>query len=99
MYKFGQIEIPSKEFNSLYRIQKDVDLKKIRVSKGFVANKRDTRYTVGYEVESGKIVPLCIKTTRDCPSPGVSRYIESSPWKMGFNVAEEETWIRQYESI
>ena len=32
MYKFGQIEISSKEFNSVYQIQKDVDLEKIRVS-------------------------------------------------------------------
>ena len=42
MYKFGQIEIASKEFNSVYQIQKDVDLEKIRVSEGFVANKHDT---------------------------------------------------------
>ena len=79
MYKFGQIEIASKEFNSVYQIQKDVELEKIRVSEGVVANKHDTRYTVGYEVESGKIVPLCIKTPKDCLSSGVSRYNESSP--------------------
>ena len=66
MYKFGQIEIESKKFNSIYEVQKDVDLEKIRVSEGVVANKHDMRYTIGYEVEPGKIVPLCIKTPRDC---------------------------------
>ena len=34
MYKFGQIEIESKKFNSIYEVQKDVDLEKIRVSEG-----------------------------------------------------------------
>ena len=38
MYKFGQIEIASKEFNSIYEVQKDVDLEKIRMSEGVVAN-------------------------------------------------------------
>ena len=54
MYKFGQIEIESKKFNSIYEVQKDIDLEKIRVSEGVVANKHDTRYIVGYEVESGE---------------------------------------------
>ena len=43
MYKFGQIEIESKKFNSVYQVQKDVDCGKIRVSEGVVANKHDTR--------------------------------------------------------
>ena len=64
MYKFGQIEITSKDFNSLYQIANDADCEKIRVSEGVVANKHDTRYTIGYEVEPGKIVPLCIKTSK-----------------------------------
>ena len=42
MYKFGQIEILSKDFNSVYQIVNDVDCKKIRVSEGVVANKHDT---------------------------------------------------------
>ena len=73
MYKFGQIEIASKEFNSVYQIAKDVDVEKIRMSEGVVANKHDTQYTIGYEVETGKIVPLCIKTPKDCLSSGVSQ--------------------------
>ena len=99
MYKFGRIEIESKKFNSIYEVQKDIDLEKIRVSEGVVANKHDTRYTVGYEVESGEIIPLCIKTPKDCLSSGVSRFNEASPWKMGFNVSEDEAWVEQYEGI
>ena len=99
MYKFGQIEIESKKFNSIYEVQKDVDLEKIRVSKGVVANKHDVRYILGYEIEPGVVVPLCIKTPKDCLSSGISRYNEASSWKMGFNVSEDETWIQQYDSI
>ena len=43
MYKFGEIEIESNKFNSVYQVQKDVDCGKIRVSEGVVANKHDTR--------------------------------------------------------
>ena len=73
MYKFGQIEIVSKEFNSVYQITNDVDCEKIRISEGVVANKHDTRYTIGYEVEPGKVVPLYIKTST---CSGVTRYEE-----------------------
>ena len=68
MYKFGQIEISSKEFNSVYQVQNDVNCEKIRISKGVEANKHDTRYIIGYETEPGTIVPLYIKTPRDCLS-------------------------------
>ena len=99
MYKFGQIEIESKKFNSIYEIQKDVKLEKIRVSEGVVANRCDIRFIIGYEVESGVIVPLHIKTPKSCFSSGVTRYNESSPWKIGFNVGEDEAWVQQYEAI
>ena len=99
MFKFGQIQIVSKDFNSKYKLTNEVELEKIRLSEGVTANKHDTRYTIGYELEPGKIVPLYIKTPRDCVSSGVSRYNESSPWKMGFNVGEDEVWVRQYEAI
>ena len=96
MYKFGQIEIESKKFNSEYQIQKDVDCEKIRVSEGVVANRCDTRFIIGYEVESGVIVPLHMKTPKSCFSSGVSRYNEASPWKMGFNMREEEAWLSDF---
>ena len=56
------------------------------MSEAVVANKHDARFTVGYEVEPGRIVPLCIKTPKYCLSSGVSRFNEASPWKMGFNI-------------
>ena len=99
MYKFGQIKIASKDFNSVYQIANDADCEKIRVSEGVVANKHDTRYTIGYEVEPGKIVPLCIKTPKECLSSGVTRYSESSPWKMVFNFGGDEAWVRRYEAV
>jgi len=99
MHKFGQIEIASKEFNSKYPIISTIDLNKIRLSEGVVANKRDTRYTIGYEVEPGKIVPLYMKTPKNCASLGVSRYNESSAWKIGFNVSEDENWIKKYDAV
>ena len=99
MYKFGQISISSKDFNSEYQVQKDVDLMKIRVSEGVVANRCDIRYIVGYEVKPGVIVPLYIKTPKDCFSSGVSRHNDNSPWKMGFNVGEDEAWVEKYEGI
>ena len=51
MYKFGEIEIESKKFNSIYEVQKDIDLERIRVSEGVVANRCDTRFIIGYEIE------------------------------------------------
>ena len=78
MYKFGNFEIESKKFNSEYQVQKDVELEKIRISEGVVANKHDERHTVGYGVAPGVVVPLCIKTPKDCLSSGISRYNEAS---------------------
>ena len=112
MYKFGQISISSKDFNREYQVQKYVDLEKIRVSEAVgghfgedtnravaCGGRCDTRYIVGYEVKPGVIVPLHIKTPKDCFSSGVSWYNESSPWKMGFNVREDEAWVQQYAAI
>ena len=81
------------------RSRKDIDLERILVSEAVVANKHDARFTVGYEAEPGRVVPLCIKTPKDCLSSGVSRFSEASPWKMGFNVSEDEAWVKQYEAI
>ena len=99
MYKFGRIENSSKEFNSVYQVQNNVDCGKIRISKGVVASKYDTRFTIGYEVEPEKIIPFYIKTPKDCLSSGVTRYNESSPWKMGFNVGGDEGRVRKYEAV
>ena len=99
MFKFGQIEVASKDFHSTYQVTDIIDFEKITLSEGVVANKYDTRYTIGYEVEPGKFIPLYIKTPKSCWSSGVSRYNENSAWKMGFNVSEDPSWMKKYEMI
>ena len=76
-----------------------MDCGKIRITECVVANKHDTRYTIGYEVEPGVIVPLYVRSPKDCLFSGVSRFNEASPWKMGFNVSEDEAWVKDYETI
>ena len=99
--KFGQIQIASKDFYSTYQVTDihSIDLDKIAVSGGVKANKHDTRYTIGYEVEPGKVIPLYIKTPKNCSSSGVTRYNDNSTWKMGFNVSEDPTWVSKYKAI
>ena len=101
MLRFGQLEISKKEFQSQYEVTDIycIDLQKITVSDGFTANKCDTRSLIGYEVDSGKIIPLFIKTPKNCSSNGVSQYNENSAWKMGFNVSEDPVWVHQYVAI
>ena len=99
MYKFGQIEIASKKFNSGYEVPSTVDVSKIRISDGIMVNKHDVRFMIGYEKTPGEIVPLYMKTPKNCRSSGVSRYNETSPWKMGFNVSEDEDWVKLWKSI
>ena len=83
MYKFDGIEISKKIFNSTYMVITNVELDKIKISDKNVANKHDIRYTIGYEIESDKIIPFYIKTPKNCHSSGINRYDENSPWKMG----------------
>ena len=97
--KFGQIEVKCKEFNGTYQVVKNVDVDKITISNGIQANKNDTRYVIGYEVEQGRVIPLHIKTPKNCSSTGASRYNDNSAWKMGFNVSEDPAWIEQYKKI
>ena len=74
MLKFGQFQIAGKDFHNVYEVTETVDVNKICLSEGVVANKADTRYTIGYEVEPWKIIPLFIKTPKNCWSSGVSQY-------------------------
>ena len=64
-----------------------------------MANKHDARYTIGYGVESGEVVSPYIKTPKCCLSFGVIGYNEGSPWKMGFNVGEDEAWMQHHEAV
>ena len=100
-YEFDQVKVSSKKFNSVYLLTDvySIDLDKVRVSKSIQCGEHDAKYIVGYEKKPGDIIPLHIKTPVNCSSNGVSQYKESSPWKMGFNVGEDEEWVRKYVSI
>ena len=101
-FKFGQVRVASKDFHFKYQVSDiySIDLSKITISDGFTCyNKKDTRYVIGYEAEVGRVIPLYIKTPKNCSSSGVRRYDENSPWKMGFNVSEDPIWMKQYEAI
>ena len=39
------------------------------------------------------------KLQRTFFSSGVYRFNETSPWKMGFKVSEDEAWVKDYEAI
>ena len=99
MYKFGQIKISRKEFNGVYEVITDIELDKIRISEGNLANQHDTRYTIGYETEPGKVIPLYIKTPKKCHSSGCQKYDKNSAWKMGFDVSDDERWIIKFKAI
>ena len=100
-FQFGNICIASKDFHSAYQVTDifSIDLEKIVITKGISANKHDMRYIIGYKVEPSKVIPLYVKTPKNCYSNGVSRYNDNSPWKMGFNVSEDPAWVKQYEAI
>ena len=94
MYKFGQIKIASNQFYNVYQIASDVNLEKIRVSEGVVAIKHDIKYVIGYEIEPGNIIPLYIKTPKNCICLGVTLSL-----KMRFNVSKDADWVTQYINI
>ena len=100
-YKFGQAEVKATMFNTTYELTDiySINLNKIRVSNIIECGKHDAKYIVGYEKEPCNIIPLHIKTPKKCYSNGVSRYNEKSSWKMGFNVSEDDEWVKKYVAI
>ena len=76
----------------------DIDFDRITVSEGVVDKNCGVRYTIGYKMEPGKTIQLCMKTPGNCWSSGVQQYNEKSPWKMGFKI-EEGLWLGMYNSI
>lgn len=98
-FNFNQITITSKNFYKNYQTIDKVDLKKIMVSKGVTSNNNnDLRYIIGYQVGEG-VIPFFIKTPKGCSSNGVTRYSDSSPWKMGFNTSGDEEWQKKWIDI
>ena len=76
-FKFGQIEIASKDF---YKQKQLTDIFRIDVNKVVVSDKvscndgKNWRYVVGYQVHGETIIPLLIKTPKNIFSNGVSQY-------------------------
>ena len=101
MFKFGQKEVTSKDF---YGQRKITDIFTMDVNKLVVSDKvpcnngKDCRYIVGYQVDE-VLIPLFIKTPKNCFSYGVSQYDRNSAYTMTFNVSEEKEWMSQYKKI
>ena len=45
------------------------------------------------------MIPLFIKTPKNCFSYGLSQYDRNSTYKMSFNVSEEKEWMSRYKKI
>ena len=102
MFKFGRLEVASKIFHTTQQLTDiyNINIDKITVSDAMLSNKgKDKRCIIGYEVEPQKIIPLHIKTPKNCNSNGVSRFNSNAAWKMGFDVSEDPEWIKRYKAI
>ena len=99
MFKFGQIEVASKEFNKQRQVTDifTIDVNKVVVSEKVPCkNGKDHRYIISYQVD-GEVIPLFIKTPKNIFSYGVSQYDKKSARRKLFNVSEEKEWVSQYK--
>ena len=102
MFKFGQIEVVSKDFCKQRQIN---DIFTINVNKVVLSDKvpcntgKDWWYTVGYRVDGKATIPLFIKTPKNIFSYGVSQYDKNSAYTMSFNVSETLECVLQYRNI
>ena len=63
-----------------------------------VNNGKDCRYNVGYQVDEA-LIPLFIKTPKNCFSYGVSQYDRNSAYTVTFYISKEKEWMSQYKKI
>ena len=85
MFKFGQIEVTSKDFHKQRQITDifTIDVNKVVLSDKVPCNNgKDWRYTVGYQVDGETIIPLFIRTPKNIFSHGVSQYDKNSAYTM-----------------
>ena len=102
MFKFGQIEVASKDFHKQRQITDifTIDVNKVVLSDKVPCNNgKDWRYIVGYQVDGETIMPLFIKTPKNIFSYGVPQYDKNSAYTMSFNVSETSEWVLQYRNI
>ena len=87
MFKFGQIEVASKDFHKQRQIT-DIftfDVNKVVLSDKMPCNNgKDWWYIVNYQVDGETIIPLFIKTPKIIFSYGVSQYDKNSAYTMSF---------------
>ena len=101
MLKFSQKEVITKDF---YGQRQITGIFTINVNKMVVSDKvscnngKGHRYIVGYQV-NGALIPLFIRTPKQCFSYGVSQYDKNSAYKMSFNISRAKERVSQYEKI
>ena len=96
MFKFGQIEVASKNFHKQRQITDifTIDVNKVVLSDKVPCNNgKNWRYIVGYQVDRETIIPLFIKTPKIIFCYGVSQYGKNSTYTMSFNVSETKEWV------
>ena len=101
-FKFGQIEVASKDFHKQRQITDifTIDVNKVVLSDKIPCNnEKDWQYIAGYQVDEETIIPLFIKTPKNMFSHGVSQYDKNSAYTMSFNVSETSAWVLQYRNI
>ena len=102
MFKFGQIEVASKDFHKQRRITDifTIDVNKVVFSDKVPCNNgKAWRYIIGYQVDGETFIPLFIKTLKNIFSCGVSQYNKNSTYTMSFNVSEASEWVLHYRNI
>ena len=102
MFKFGQIEVASKDFHEQRQITDTftIDVNKVLLSDKVPRNNgKDWRYVLGYQVDAKTIMPQFIKTPKHIFSYGVSQYDKNSTYTMSFHVSEAPELVLQYRKI
>ena len=83
MFKFGHIEVASKDFHKRRQITDifTIDVNKVVLSLKVPCNNgKDWRYIVGYQVDRETIIPLFIKTPKNIFSYGASQHDKNSTY-------------------
>ena len=100
-YKFNGLDINVKKFNSVYELTDihTMDFGRLLVSAAVTCNKSGVRYIAGYKTEDGRVISLYVKSPGNCYSNGVNQYNETSAWKMGLAISDDEKWMERYMAL
>ena len=101
-FKFGQIEVASKDFHKQRQITDlfTIDENKVVLSGKVQCNNGNYWwYIVSHQVGGETIRPLFIKTPKNIFNYGVSQYDKNSDYTISFNVSDVSEWVLQYRNI